>query len=517
MAHQGRFARDERGAVMVMGLAMILSLVAFMWFCLGIGETVVFRDHMQDSADAAAFSHAAVDAAGMNILVLINYLILLVVIIYLVLSIILTVKFFKMVAELASCPEGLIECAKGVVHAFEYVFDWYPDRGNKAEKLSKVDKGLSLFQSGIAIAAPVGGLVASIDAGRSYSMHSMNGTPVGLGFSKMNIPDMAAMTSVGKSMTAEYGLPVTHEPLGNDCAHLLDMTAGFVEGLMGLNGKLSFVSKLMNSVSGMAGAAFQWYYCGTDTDPPPIPVAAPVIKHLPGAVKKIIEKVLHEGMGGGDAAPYWGQEGYGPMVIYKHKKIDPTNLFDYVPAHKDRHKPEQKNGADHQQVYSVAFSYDSYNDNHASHNIGLMQLQHQQGFQTPEQKAKGFFVPILFYYGEAELFADCDPAPEHWDHENCDNVGPGNDRMDWFMYKFGWRARLVAVHAPAGGIKKFFDSIGTGLGYVSNVKSYINGGDNNSFIKYLHMFDSLFDTTIGQELIDDIGNIADYIPDNNYH
>ncbi|HEX7664667.1 MAG TPA: hypothetical protein VF407_09155, partial [Polyangiaceae bacterium] len=426
--------------------------------------------------------------------------------------IILTVKYVKMLGELAMCADiwgGEPECVQGGIDAIQYVASDYPQRGNTASTLSKVDMGLSIFQSGIALAAPVAGIAASVDSSLTYKMHS-NGTPIGFGFSPMNLPDPTTLSSLGRKIGPEYGLPVTHEKLGNDCAHLIDLTGNAVLDLI----HIDVLSKLMNAVSGMAGAAFQWYYCGSDTDMPPMPFSMP---KFPKPVASLFEGVLHEALGGGDAADYWSKEGFGPMVMYKHKPIDPSNLLDYIPAHKDRHKKEQKNGADHQQVYSISFALDSFQDNHASHNIGLMQLQHEQGFQTPEQKAKGFFVPILFYYAEAELYADCDPTPDKWDTHNCDDVGVDNDRMDYFLYKFAWRARLVAVHAPAGGLKKFFDSIGTGLGYVSNVKSYINGGDDNSFIRFLHMVDDIFDTSIGQQLIDEIGNVADYIPDDNYH
>src|SRR5215472_6388709 len=84
-------AGDENGAVMIMGLAMILGLIAFLWYIMGIGETLAFRDHMQDGADSAAFSQMAVEAAGMNFIVLLNLTIMLVVIVYIIASIILTI------------------------------------------------------------------------------------------------------------------------------------------------------------------------------------------------------------------------------------------------------------------------------------------------------------------------------------------------------------------------------------------------------------------------------------------
>ncbi len=63
---------DQRGAIMVMGVVMAVFLVAVLYQVVGIGETLLQRQQMQDAADAAAFSAAVVHARGMNTIVLIN-------------------------------------------------------------------------------------------------------------------------------------------------------------------------------------------------------------------------------------------------------------------------------------------------------------------------------------------------------------------------------------------------------------------------------------------------------------
>ena len=64
--------RDQQGAIMVMGVVMAVFLVAVLYQVVGIGETLLQRQQMQDAADAAAFSAAVVHARGMNTVVLIN-------------------------------------------------------------------------------------------------------------------------------------------------------------------------------------------------------------------------------------------------------------------------------------------------------------------------------------------------------------------------------------------------------------------------------------------------------------
>ncbi len=64
--------RDERGAIMVMGIFMCACLVGALWYLAGIGDALLLRERVQEAADAAAFSGAALHARGMNLIVLIN-------------------------------------------------------------------------------------------------------------------------------------------------------------------------------------------------------------------------------------------------------------------------------------------------------------------------------------------------------------------------------------------------------------------------------------------------------------
>ncbi len=65
-------ARDERGAIMVMGVFMAVLLVGMLYYIVGVGDAIIQRERMQDAADAAAFSSAVMHARGMNIIALIN-------------------------------------------------------------------------------------------------------------------------------------------------------------------------------------------------------------------------------------------------------------------------------------------------------------------------------------------------------------------------------------------------------------------------------------------------------------
>ncbi|GAC1351635.1 MAG: hypothetical protein NVSMB1_06530 [Polyangiales bacterium] len=73
-AGYARFADDQRGAIVVLGVFMAVFLVGIVWYVAGIGDAIIYRERLQEAADATAFSSAVVMARGMNIIVLINLL-----------------------------------------------------------------------------------------------------------------------------------------------------------------------------------------------------------------------------------------------------------------------------------------------------------------------------------------------------------------------------------------------------------------------------------------------------------
>ena len=66
--------REQSGAIMVMGLFMAVALISILYYVVGLGDTILFRERMQDASDAGAYSAAIVHARGMNIIVMINIL-----------------------------------------------------------------------------------------------------------------------------------------------------------------------------------------------------------------------------------------------------------------------------------------------------------------------------------------------------------------------------------------------------------------------------------------------------------
>lgn len=64
--------RDDRGAMMLMSVFMALIMVAMLYYVAAIGESVVYRERLQDGADGTAFAGAAIMARSMNLVVIMN-------------------------------------------------------------------------------------------------------------------------------------------------------------------------------------------------------------------------------------------------------------------------------------------------------------------------------------------------------------------------------------------------------------------------------------------------------------
>ena len=111
---------DQRGAIMIMGLFMATMIIGAMWYMKGIGDAIVFRDRMQESADHVVFSAAAVHARGMNLISIINIVMYVLTIIHVVLAVL---KYAAYVcAALIVTAEVCLPIAQGLEKA-EKIYD----------------------------------------------------------------------------------------------------------------------------------------------------------------------------------------------------------------------------------------------------------------------------------------------------------------------------------------------------------------------------------------------------------
>jgi hypothetical protein len=97
------FARDEHGAILVLGIFMAACVVGMLWYLAGLGMTVLHRERLQEASDAVGFSAAVLHARGMNLLVLIN----------LIMACVLGVRVAMKVVQAAAATIGVIAAFRG--------------------------------------------------------------------------------------------------------------------------------------------------------------------------------------------------------------------------------------------------------------------------------------------------------------------------------------------------------------------------------------------------------------------
>lgn len=68
----GDLRTDQSGAIMVVGVFISAVLAGAVFFIIGTGDAIVYRQRVQDAADAITYTSAGFHARGMNIIVLIN-------------------------------------------------------------------------------------------------------------------------------------------------------------------------------------------------------------------------------------------------------------------------------------------------------------------------------------------------------------------------------------------------------------------------------------------------------------
>ncbi len=63
---------DSSGAIMVVGVFFSAVLAGALFYIIGTGDAIIYRQRVQDAADAISYTSAGLHARGMNIIVLIN-------------------------------------------------------------------------------------------------------------------------------------------------------------------------------------------------------------------------------------------------------------------------------------------------------------------------------------------------------------------------------------------------------------------------------------------------------------
>lgn len=168
--HRRSLVTDDRGAVMVMGIFMCSCLVGALWYLAGIGDAILYRERMQEAADAVAFSDAALHARGMNLIVLIN----------LIMAVILSFRVVMRTGKLVLAVAASVFAGLGLIPGNQAFLTAAPPTALAATTLDNFDKAtkpaidgalnaLVTVQEAIATTTPkLARLSATVSVGDKY-------------------------------------------------------------------------------------------------------------------------------------------------------------------------------------------------------------------------------------------------------------------------------------------------------------------------------------------------------------
>lgn len=235
---------DQDGAIMVMGVFMAVLLVGFMYYLIGVGETIFYRERMSDAGDAGAWAAAVMHARGMNAIVLINMVMAAIAAVVLAIGAVLLIIDIGLVISGILCAipyTAAIGCP--IESALNAVRPTVKEIHDLAKEFADaVLPVLNAAATGIKWAVPWLAEVKVVNVGVAYH------PPVDLG--------------IFVSKTLAQGLPVED----SECQELEDRGVVYVEELIQrATGGIPVLSTVMGWVGGLAargGSAVYGGVCG---------------------------------------------------------------------------------------------------------------------------------------------------------------------------------------------------------------------------------------------------------------
>ncbi len=247
---------DQRGAVLMIAVFMAAFLVGALWYIIGIGDAAVYRQYMQDGADATAFGAAVYHARGMNILALINLIMAAVLAVLVAFKI---AQILLLIANIASCIAGAIfNPVCDLTTAAEEPFATLVDKVETA--VDKILRALHAVSNGVAIGMPWVAEVKAVVVANSYAPTVRGGFMT----STSQIPGALEKATGGGG--ERLGLPVQDDDFSVLCDHAGRDVVSFVflpfSFLPGIGDLIGGVSSYAGGAVGGLVSTFPAYFCG---------------------------------------------------------------------------------------------------------------------------------------------------------------------------------------------------------------------------------------------------------------
>jgi hypothetical protein len=247
---------DERGAVMVLGVFMLVIAAGFLYYLTGLGDAIVVKERMQDAADAAAYSGAIVHARGMNALALINILMAAVLAAYVLLKLLSSTTKVAAIAMMALSywVPPLLGAAK-ITNDFSDTVKKVADN-TVQPAVEKTLKAGHLLAKGVRTATPgIAALKTQDMVTLGYSPVAKAAVPLSL-LKRLPVRDGQFSTLCGKA--------------GNYAGRLTAVPLQFMGNMLGGGKAGDIVSDIVADGVSALTTTFSDYYCG-DSDQPAEP------------------------------------------------------------------------------------------------------------------------------------------------------------------------------------------------------------------------------------------------------
>jgi hypothetical protein len=273
------FWRDESGVMVVIGTFMSFFMIGTVWYVLGIGNAINYRENLQSATDAAAFAGAVYDARGMNLLASINIIMGFVMSLVIIAKIMQVVFWIEWASECSACgpwdPEACFVCVEDTYKGLTWLGGDVPNYVKDVEKAVRVAlEAMHDTEVTVAIVWPWVSASKSQVAGTYYASA---GTALTTSFAYSQIPvsldrlgdpnsisdivqsfeDGSLSPITGNIPESRLGLPVNSAKYTDLCKMaIIDITSldGVIPG-----GFLGFISGAVAEVL----YAADWFFCDT--------------------------------------------------------------------------------------------------------------------------------------------------------------------------------------------------------------------------------------------------------------
>lgn len=410
--------RDERGAILVLGLLASVILLGVVWTIMGVGESIAFRQRGQTAADAVAFSTSVIQARGMNFLVLFNLLMAAILVIRVILRGIIVTGYIAALFTLGAAS-GVSDAAQGILEALDPIIT------QALDGLGMAGQGVAMLNSSFATGA------ANYVA-KAY-------TPV----------VSSAMVSSDGVKAGEEGifpLPVQQDPWGGPlCAKAVGTIGDVIDALlqpMGIEGLVRPILGIILPPLETMAAAMSPIFCelGVNVTVP----QDPIDNALQGSSQQCRDNVAKGSLqpGSQDYKNAMKKCDFGADA-YASAKNTAANLLTNVaqgalglsPPQSMEVASQWKNG------YGQTIGVATLDSSLLKGNLALFGVSANASVPRAANSA----------VAQSEFYYDCSGA---WSDPDCNGkkspLGPGEA-----MWNFRWRARLVAVDTRSDVVKQF--------------------------------------------------------------